>query len=258
MVKLQGLVKKLARGIGCDLRRYRAVVCDPYIAQQQLLRSVPCRTIFDIGAFQGEATTRYSELFPSAEIYAFEPFPPSYEALTAKFSTNSRIHLVNAAISARAGQATFHVNGLPATNSLLPRPTSGSRYFPAAGRTEQTITVTTTSLDDYREQQGIKVPEIIKMDIQGNELQALRGAEKTLATGGVALIFTEVMFVPHYEGGVLFNELALYLADRGFSLFNLFDLQSAVLGQLRFGDAIFVSENLRKSVIDQCQKGNAA
>jgi FkbM family methyltransferase len=204
-----------------------------------------------VGAFQGEATSQYFELFPSAKIHAFEPFPPSYEGLVARLSLNSRIRLVNAAVSAQTGEATFHVNGLPATNSLLPRPTSGHRYFPAAGATKQTITVPTISLDDYRDRHQIGVPEILKMDIQGNELQALRGAEKTLGTGGVLLIFTEVTFVPLYEGGVLFNELATYLADRGFTLFNLYELQSAQLGQLRFGDAIFVADSFRRNVIDQ-------
>jgi hypothetical protein len=152
------------------------------------------------------------------------------------------------------------VNGLPATNSLLPRPTTGPRYFPVAGETKHTITVPTISLDDYRVKHQIEVPEILKMDIQGNELEALRGAEQTLATGGVLLVFTEVAFVPLYSGGVLFNELARYLADRGFSLFNLYELQSGHLGQLRFGDAIFVSSKLRKSVIDQALEalGDAA
>jgi FkbM family methyltransferase len=253
-VKLQSLVKKLGRGIGCDIRHYRPAVDDPYLAQQQLLRSVPCRTIFDVGAFQGETASHYAELFPAAQIHAFEPFPPSYDGLVARFSSNSRFHLVNAAVSARSGDATFHVNGLPATNSLLPRPTSGHRYFPPAGETTQTITVPTISLDDYRAQHHIDVPEILKMDIQGNELQALRGAEKTLAAGGVALIYTEVTFVPHYEGGVLFAELASHLADRGFTLFNLYELQSADSGQLRFGDAIFVAENLRQHAIDQLAK----
>ena len=250
-MKLQSLIKNLVRGVGFDLRRYRPIVCDPYVAQQELLRSMPCRTIFDVGGFQGEATSRYAELFPQAQIYAFEPFPPSYEGLRTKFSTNPRVHLVNAAVSSRSGEATFHVNGLPETNSLLPRPTSGRRYFPTGGVTKQTITVPTISLDDYCAEHQIAVPEILKMDIQGNELHALRGAEKTLASGNVALIFTEVTFVPHYEGGVLFYELTSHLADRGFTLFNLYELHSAQVGQLRFGDAIFVAENLRRSVIDQ-------
>lgn len=250
-MKLHSLIGNLVRGVGYDLRRYRPVVCEPYLAQQELLRSLPCHTIFDVGAFQGEATSRYTELFPSANIHVFEPFPPSFAALTAKFSSSPRIHLVNAAVSSRSGEATFHVNGLPETNSLLPRPTAGRRYFPAGGVTKQTITVPTISLDEYRAEHQIAAPEILKMDIQGNELQALRGAEKTLASGRVALIFAEVTFVPHYEGGVLFYELTSYLADRGFTLFNMYELHWANVGQLRFGDAIFVAENLRRSVIDQ-------
>ena len=87
------------------------------------------------------------------------------------------------------------------------------------------------------------------MDIQGNELEALRGAERIIQSGNVALIYTETTFVPHYESGVLFAALNSHLNERGFSLFNLYNLHSARFGQLRFGDAIFVSEHAGSIVL---------
>ena len=250
-MKLRSLIRNVVKYTGFDLRRYRPVVCDPYLAQKYLLRSSSCRTVFDVGAFQGDVTTCYAELFPAVEIYAFEPFPPSYEALTDKFRANKRVHVVNAAVSSRSGEAIFHVNGIPSTNSLLPRPISGRRYFPADAVTRETITVPTVTIDQFRRDHQVAVPDILKMDIQGAELEALRGADETLTSGGVSLIFAEVTFVPHYEGGVLFHQLSIYLAERGFTLFNLYDLHSANIGQLRFGDAIFVADRLRRSVMNE-------
>ena len=238
------------RRAGVDLRRYRPLTCDAYVAQKRLLSSVPCRTVFDVGAFQGEATRRYAELFPAAEIYAFEPYRPSFEALSTKFSKVPRIHCVNAAVSLSRGEATFYVNGAPATNSLLPRPSSGRRYFSPEAVTRGTITVPTIRIDDFRAEHSVPVPDILKMDIQGMELEALRGAEETLKSGGVSLIFSEVTFVAHYEGGVLFDQLTAYLRERGFTLFNVYELHSASIGQLRFGDAIFMADHLRHAAID--------
>jgi FkbM family methyltransferase len=252
-VKLQRLFRDVARRAGFDLRRYRPLVGDAYLAQKHLLRTMRCRTVFDVGAFQGDATSRYAELFPDAEIYAFEPYPPSYEALEAMYSNTPRIHLVNAAVSSRPGEATFYVNGVASTNSLLPRPSAGRRYFSPEAVTRSTISVPTISIDEFRAKHNVPVPDILKLDIQGMELEALRGAEQTLNSGrgGVSLVFSEVTFVPHYEKGVLFDELSSYLRKRGFTLFNIYEMHSANVGQLRFGDAIFIADRLRSTVIDQ-------
>jgi FkbM family methyltransferase len=249
-VRVRSLIRNLVQRVGLDLRNYRPLVGDPYLAQEYLLRSSRCRTVFDIGAFQGDATRRYAELFPEAEIYAFEPYPPSYEALVAKYSATPRVHLVNAAVSSRTGDATFYVNGVPATNSLLPRPSGSHRYFSPEAVTRSTISVPTVSIDEYRAKHGIAVPDILKMDIQGMELHALYGADETLKSGGISLIFSEVTFVPHYEGGVLFDQLSSHLRERGYTLFNVYELHSANVGQLRFGDAIFIADRLRATAID--------
>jgi Methyltransferase FkbM domain len=138
---------------------------------------------------------------------------------------------------------------------LLPRPSSGRRYFSPEAVTRSTISVPTITIDEFRAKHNIAVPDILKLDIQGMELEAPRGAEKTLssAAGGVSLIFSEVTFVPRYEGGVLFDELSTYLRERGFTLFNIYEMHSADVGQLRFGDAIFIANRLRSSVIDHGQ-----
>jgi FkbM family methyltransferase len=207
--------------------------------------------VFDVGAFQGEATRSYLELFPTAEIYAFEPYPPSYDALQAKYAANPRVHLVNAAVSSGNGEATFYVNGIPSTNSLLPRPAAGRRYFSPQAITRSTISVPTIRIDEFRAARDVGVPDILKLDIQGMELEALRGAEETLKSGLVSLIFSEVTFVPHYEGGVLFDEISAHLRERGYTLFNIYEMHSASIGQLRFGDAIFIADRLRSTVVDQ-------
>ena len=251
MTRIPEIIRNVAHKAGYDIRRYRPLVNNASLVQQRLLSSIACKTVFDVGAFRGDKAAEYAELFPSACIHAFEPFPASFENLAARFSNHSRIKLVNAAVSSQSGVAKFHVNGLPETNSLLARPAEGRRYFHERGITERTVEVPTVSLDSYRVEHQVDVPQIIKLDIQGNELNGLRGADDTLATGEVAIIYTEVNFVPHYEGSILFHELTAHLATRGYSLLNLYDSHSdPQTGQLRFGDALFISQSLRSSAID--------
>ncbi|MCX7714024.1 MAG: hypothetical protein N2035_10255 [Chthoniobacterales bacterium] len=72
-----------------------------------------------------------------------------------------------------------------------------------------------------------------------------------LRTGNIPLIFTEIMFIPHYAGAPLFHEIWSYLSHFAYSLFDIYELHRAENGQLRYGDAIFLSEAMR-SRIDTC------
>ena len=91
---------------------------------------------------------------------------------------------------------------------------------------------------------------IVKMDIQGGELSALRGARSFLTSGKVGIVYLEVMFVPLYQGAPLFHEVCAYLEQLQFTLYDLFDLHRANDGQLRYADAIFISPSVRAKALD--------
>lgn len=215
----------------------------------KLARTEP--TIFDVGANKGQTTKRYRALFPDSEIYSFEPFPQCVAELQAMFSGDHRVHIVPKAVARQKGVATFYVNHFDATNSLLPRPADARRYYPRSAGYKESIEVDVTSLDAFVEAADVPAVDILKFDIQGGELEALRGAERVLRSGATALIYTEMMFIPHYEGAPLFHEIWSFLRKFGYSLFDIYDLHRARNGQLRYGDALFVSESVRRSVIDQ-------
>jgi hypothetical protein len=87
------------------------------------------------------------------------------------------------------------------------------------------------------------------MDIQGGELSALKGATTLLLESLIDIIFTEVMFVPHYEGAPLFCEICEFLAHYDYTLYDVFSISRARDGQIRHGDAIFVSRRVREEVV---------
>lgn len=240
-MRIAQIVQQLIRGAGYDLRHYRPLARDPFVAQKQLLAGHKCRSIFDVGAYQGDVAAKYATIFPEATIYAFEPFTPSYEVLVNRFQINSRFQLVNAAVSSQTGESTFHVNLNPATNSLL---ATGKGCAVAEAITTNNISVRTLSLDDFCESHQLSSPDILKFDIQGNELEALRGARKTLHINGPLLIYTEVLFTSLYENCAQFCDLMRFLKDFDYELFNLYSLFHSPDGRLEFGDALFVSKRL--------------
>jgi len=235
-MSIANTIQRILRPAGYDLRHYKPLRSDPYVVQATLCPNAAI--VYDIGAFRGQTALQYAALFPQARVYAVEPFPESFKLLP----TTSRITPLNAAIGAAEGVVTFHVNGRPETNSLLPR-TAGSRYFAEDANAVATIQVPAITIDRLATEHG--PPDIIKLDVQGAELLAIAGAVKTLTESAPSLIYTEVNFVPHYEGSALFGGVLGALGAYGYTLFGLYDLHHAANGQIRFGDALFVSPALR-------------
>ena len=216
-----------------------------------LFHGRPAKLVVDVGASVGRMTATYLRLFPQACIHAFEPHPDSHARLVAAVGGEPRVHVEHAAVTDVEGSIMLHANRLRATSSTLRRPTHGRRYFPAADGWVRDIEVPSITLDAYCARRGIEHIDVLKMDVQGGELAALRGAKRLLAERRIAAIFTEVFFVPHYAGAPLFHAIWSHLEIFGYTLFTLFPTREGRNGQLRFGDAIFISPQLRAEVVDQ-------
>jgi FkbM family methyltransferase len=224
---------------------------DPFVAQHLLLDrlGIDAPVIFDIGANEGQTTRRYRQHFANAPIFAFEPYPASFEKLSAAFPNDSSVKVFPLAVSDQVGTATLYVNHFDPTHSLLPRPSSQRRYYPRYAGPKTTIEVEVTCIDTFAAQNDIKEIDILKLDIQGGELNALRGALQALQS--VPLVYLEIAFVPHYENAPLLYETWKFLADLDYSLFNIYDLYTASNGQLRYGDALFIHKHVRDGVVDR-------
>ncbi len=256
---MKSSIKTLLASLGLELRRTRPTIgtfsLDPYFAQRKFIDKLGISdpVIFDIGAHKGETVRRYKDLFKNSSVYCFEPFPDNVRILRSRYSSDPTVHVLDQAVSDRCGMKTLYVNENDATNSLLPREKSGRRYFSKTAAAKSQLDVETITIDEVMKQNGIESLDILKLDIQGGELMALRGAEKALHQQRISIIYSEALFVSHYENNPLLRELWNYLQLFGYTLFNIYDLYSAANGQLRFADVIFVSKQVRSNVLD-CYK----
>jgi len=89
------------------------------------------------------------------------------------------------------------------------------------------------------EETGAVPIQVMKFDIQGGELNALRGAAGLLKKS-VALVYTEILFNPLYEGGALFSEIDLCLRNSGFVLYDIYKPRHHRDGKLLWANAIFI------------------
>jgi FkbM family methyltransferase len=134
--------------------------------------------VLDVGAFVGiyaVLEARWSA--PTGRVIAFEPTPSSVEIARRHIEWSGaadRVHLIEAAVSDRASRATLHQydgEAMPFVNSLV------EAVDAHAESVKREVAVVT--IDEVCRELGV-VPTVIRMDVQGAEVHALRGARETI------------------------------------------------------------------------------
>ena len=252
---IRSLLKNLFNKLGYEIGPAEALKKsnDPVEVLQRLLGKEKVRVIVDGGASIGDTSENFCNCFPKATVHAFEPYPSFQKIIAQKSLKNNRIQLAPFALSDRKSDALMYVNESEGTNSLLKADTQGmSSVYGDLLKEKGTLPVQTTSLDDWMENAEIAYLDILKLDIQGFEIEAIRGARETLRDGRVKSILCEVMFRKCYERQTEWGELVNEIMRCGFVLFNFFETQY-VNGQLCQADGLFLHESIIKSALKQGQ-----
>lgn len=214
---------------------------DDAFARQRELFGKNVSVIFDIGANRGDVVARYVEMFPAAVIYAFEPFPDSFGILEERFKRNNSVHCFKLAIADEEGMKTFYVNRNVDTNSLL-KPKHSGLSSDKQVENLAIVNVASTTLNKFCTENNIANIDILKMDIQGGELAALKGAAALLQQKRIQNIYSETYFIEQYESQPLFHDISKFLYGYEFSLQ---DIYSPIYGKrhLAWADVIFTLKN---------------
>lgn len=214
-----------------------AITPNVFIKQKELLND-KVQIIFDLGANQGGITKEYKKIFQDARIYCFEPFPEMFKKLSDNVIGYDDVHVYNKAISYKTEKRTFYINENVDTNSLLESQHTGMRSD-AQVKNRSIIEVEAISLDEFCKDNKISKIDILKMDIQGGELDALRGAEQLLKDKKIRLIYTEIYFVAQYINQPLFQDIMLFLYQKGYQLQDIYNPIYGN-GSIAWCDAIFL------------------
>lgn len=210
----------------CDIYTLAEVLHE---RQYRIVEELPQRpTIVDAGANIGITALWFLAHRPAARLHCFEPEEVNHGLLCENVAGRGDVTIEKAALGARAGQTVLHLArhgalhrtrrpsgggaGSPGTDQVEAQPArSGGEGVGSAAEVIGTLTVPSIRLGDYLEAVGLSTVDLLKVDVEGEELELLRGLGPAIAR--VERIAGEV-----HEDLVAAEELYDLLGDAGFRI----------------------------------------
>lgn len=173
--------------------------------------------IFDIGANIGTWTLLAKTLLPNSRIYAFEPLDEHIKRLEKNCSNIDNILIEKYCVGNENKSAKLNVSSFSDSSSLLEATSLEYETYQITKQTE--VDVEVKKLSSLISNSILPIPDIIKLDIQGFELEALKGLGEYLHK--VRYVICEVSFKEYYKNQPLFNDISSFLATFNIHVFAL-------------------------------------
>lgn len=183
-------------------------------------------TLVEIGAYEGLGTIALAQTFPYGKVFAFEPNPKAFQALSQNTLSLNNIKAFAVAINTYSGTASLW--GTDDNASLLPL------------AAQSCISVPCMTLDQWCVQNNVAKIDFLRLDAGGMEWQILQSSPKILET--IKVIATKTHVFPSCQSIPSFKILKLLLEREGF------ELLCHVYKENEVGEATFIRKPLYDSI----------
>jgi FkbM family methyltransferase len=185
------------------------------VEHEFILRRTNWQTVVDIGANRGQFALTCRHCCPKARVHSFEPLSGPAQTFSSLFAADALVKLTRSAIGPEKQVASMHVSNRDDSSSLLPISELQSSLFPGTGEVGKE-TVEIGPLQEFIDLADIRSPALLKIDVQGYELEAINGCLTLL--GCFDAVYVECSFIVLYDGQALADELIRKLSECGFRL----------------------------------------
>lgn len=198
-----------------------------------------CTSILDVGAHRGAWARAAKAVFPAAACLLIEPQPALGPTLDAFIQVTPNARYVLAAAGATPGslRLTFQPEMLEGGTLRGPGAFAWSHGTPEL----RAVVVPVVTIDELLARGELAPPELVKVDVQGYELEALRGASRLF--GAAEAFIIETSFFAYGPAWPLFHEVVAFMAARGYVAYAFGELTPRLLdGALGQADVCFARE----------------
>ena len=233
-------MKEFRHEIGRRLRNARRTRIDgvghDFIGDiRERLPSVAVRTVFDVGAHIGMTALEFSDEFPDADVWAFEPHPGNFERMKANLIGKPDVRLYQLGLGAERGALPFHFD----------------EDHPSMARIAEDgeMRVEIDTLDRFATANGVGSIDLLKIDVEGHELPVLQGARGLLTEGLIGIIRLETAIDPDLPYHTQLWDVCETLHPYGYRLFGFYDQWEDMIDRgprLRRFDAAFISPAIQR------------
>ena len=201
------------------------------------------RSVLDVGANKGQFIQTSLALLPDTPIYAFEPIPEVAQKLKERYSTIEHINIFQVALGVQREALLLHISQfLPASSLLKPQKQLLSE-FPEV-KIRDSVEVVVERLDTLIQAiPNINLPALLKIDVQGFEMEVLAGATAVLHQ--VSVIVCEVNLANLYEKQCAIDEIIQFLKIYHFQLVDIGNpIRSQLNQEILYIDLAFKNLNI--------------
>lgn len=166
------------------------------------------KMILDIGAYEGHWTLDVLEVFPLAKILMVEAQSSKEKILKNITGSHPNTDYVIALLSSENGEEKFFLENETASHIVEKQESDYKTYM-----------ICTQTLDTILNQNKFPYPDLLKLDVQGHELEVLKGAAKSLDYAEVCLL--EVSILDLGENYPLLSDVISYMDKKNFQAYDI-------------------------------------
>ncbi|MBF0587790.1 MAG: FkbM family methyltransferase [Magnetococcales bacterium] len=186
---------------------------------------------YDVGAFQGSFALECLQVWPSTQVFCFEPLEEKVVHLNELSKVHPSIQVVPGLVGA-ANKANVAFHEAENASSILQE--SVPQDFPVRDHPMRTLSSHAETIQ--------KKPQFLKIDTQGYEFEVLKGAEELF--DHIQVILFEASFLEIHQDVALFGEIHAWLTERSWVPYDLCEIKRRPLDSAIWTvDFVYVKEN---------------
>lgn len=173
------------------------------------------KTVYDLGANVGTWSQLAKAVIPDCSIHAFEPIPIYQDKYVMSIKSLSDVILHKVGVGSENKKEKFNFSGH--SSSFLEISENLLKMFPNEKKTGEFM-VDMVRLDDYVAQKAIPMPDLMKLDVEGYELEVLKNAIECMKH--CRYIILEVSFLERHIGQPLFHDVIHFMGQQNYGVYS--------------------------------------